>query len=236
MTDILTCCFFVTSPNSRFVFQILRLTREIQIVSIKSYIHRPGRDKTLICCEKNIMASILKDMWWVPDDAEVWTLAAQSSAEQPNGCINFLVQKNQKMVAHQREKCLPATNLLNTPEDLVFLHDVNQATILSCTRSRFNNHKIYTNMGQVLMSVNPFEKIPGLYGNNVIEEFKNPDSKNMAAHVYSIPSRAYANMCRTGGNQSILISGESGAGMTTFANFLSMSLSNSIILCANRQD
>jgi myosin heavy subunit len=158
------------------------------------------------------MTHKLNDLWWIPDDKEVWTLATQSSAELPNGCINFLVQKTQKMVAYQREKCLPASNALNTPEDLVFLHDVNQATILACTRSRFNEHKIYTNMGQVLMSVNPFEKIPGLYGKNVIDEFKNPDTKSFAAHVYSIPARAYTNMCMTGGNQSILISGESGAG------------------------
>ena len=43
-----------------------------------------------------------------------------------------------------------------------------QASILACTRSRFQQKKIYTGMGQVLMAVNPFELIPNIYGKEVI--------------------------------------------------------------------
>ncbi|KAJ1441480.1 hypothetical protein B484DRAFT_301414, partial [Ochromonadaceae sp. CCMP2298] len=52
-------------------------------------------------------------------------------------------------------------------EDLVFLQDVNQATILSCIRSRFHGQRIYTSVGAVLMSVNPFQPIP-IYGKEMI--------------------------------------------------------------------
>ncbi len=54
----------------------------------------------------------------------------------------------------------------------------------------------------------------------MIDEFRSTESKNFIAHVYSIPARAYSNMCRTGGSQSILISGESGAGNSTHIKLL----------------
>jgi myosin heavy subunit len=150
--------------------------------------------------------------WWIPDDAEVWTLATQSGAKLPNGCVNFQVHKDKSMVAYPAEKCIMVVGTTSAPEDLVFLHDVNQATILNCIRARFKEKKIYTSVGAVLMTVNPFERIPGIYGKDIILRYADPESKNTVAHVYEIPSRAYSNMCRTGENQSILISGESGAG------------------------
>lgn len=158
------------------------------------------------------MATAKGDLWWVPDPYEVWTLATQSSPLLPNGCVNFLVHRDQRLVTHQTEKCLRALKHRNAPDDLIFLHDVNEATILSCIRDRFNDHKIYTSVGLVLMSINPFETIPGLYGNNVIMDYIDPYKKDQAAHLYMVPSRAYIDMCKSGKNQSILISGESGAG------------------------
>lgn len=164
------------------------------------------------------MSGAASQLWWVPDEAAVWALATQSGAKQPNGCINFLLHKDKSMVAFQVEQCIKVVGSLGAPEDLVFLHDVNQASILNCIRERFLDKKIYTSVGAVLMTVNPFEHIPGIYGKAMIEKYRNPDEKKPLAHVYEIPSRAYDNMCRAGGNQSILISGESGAGKQTVCN------------------
>lgn len=153
-------------------------------------------------------------LWWVPDSEEVWALATQISAVLPNGCVNFQVQKSGKTVTLATDHCMPTagSNAVD-PEDLVLLHEVNQATILNCTRSRFHNKKIYTSMGEVLMSVNPFEVIPGLYGKDEVVKYRNPlMKKNLPSHVYSVPCQAYADMKLNGRNQSILISGESGAG------------------------
>jgi myosin heavy subunit len=159
------------------------------------------------------MANHTDPLWWIPDDADVWTLALQKSGTLPNGCINFTVKKNNKTVTLAADKCLPTVSNLDFPEDLVMLHEINQATILSCTRSRFEKHKIYTSIGDVLMSVNPFEVIRGLYGKEIVQRYRNPaDKKGLPAHVYSIPSQAYADMKLNERDQSILISGESGAG------------------------
>ena len=163
--------------------------------------------------DKNAFNS--KDLWWVPDDNEVWTLATQCSNELPNGLVNFLIERTQKVVALQKEKCLPApATQIAIPEDLVYIPEVNPASILYCIRSRFIERKIYTNIGMVLMSINPFELIPGLYGKNMIKKYENPMDRGLPAHVYIVASRSFYNMCQSGLNQSILISGESGAGKT----------------------
>jgi myosin heavy subunit len=151
-------------------------------------------------------------VWWVPDDQEVWTLADKVSEKLPNGCVNFMVYKTKRVVPHILEKCLPADLSQQAPEDLVFLSNVNAANILICVRTRFLEKKIYTNMGMVLLSINPFEVIPGLYGPTMIKKYEASSEGSLPAHVYSIPSRAYHNLCNSGKDQSILISGESGAG------------------------
>ncbi len=155
-------------------------------------------------------------IWWVPDDVEVWTLADKVSEELPNGCVNFMVHKSKRMIPLPLDKCLPADINQHAPEDLVFLPNVNPANILICARNRFLEKKIYTNIGMVLMSINPFEVIPGLYGKKMIKMYENALDTSLPAHVYCIPSRAYHNMCTTGKDQSLLISGESGAGKSKF--------------------
>jgi hypothetical protein len=102
-------------------------------------------------------------------------------------------------------------------EDLITLTEVSDAAILNSTRLRYTQRLIYTSIGTVLMSLNPFLRIEGLYGPHKILQYIDAREENQSAHVYMIPSRAYAAMRSLGRNQSILISGESGAGKTEAA-------------------
>ena len=156
-------------------------------------------------------------MWFVPDPEHVFALA-QSAGDQASGLTKFYTVISKKMVQLDKKTCVAAldyTEKDSKPDDLIKLRDVNQATILHCTRLRFSDRLIYTSMGTVLMSVNPFEMIPGLYGTDVIQRYINQVSN--PPHVYSVAFRAYQAMCSSKKNQSLLISGESGAGKTEAA-------------------
>lgn len=152
--------------------------------------------------------------WWVPDDLNVWVLAKQDGSELPNGCANFIVLKTNQRVLHPLSICLRTENhdpsqdlTANAPEDLVYLPDVNEGSILNSTRLRFAQKKIYTSCGSVLMSINPFGSIPNLYGKNVIRSYLLQREK-LPTHLYEIPSRAYQNMTINSKNQTIFFSGE----------------------------
>lgn len=117
----------------------------------------------------------------------------------------------------EKSKCREIADrsvIFETTDDLISLGEVNDSAILNSTRLRFSQKIIYTSIGSVLMAVNPFAKIEGLYSPFKIMEYENPREGEKSAHVYLIPSRAYDSMKTFGKNQSILISGESGAGKT----------------------
>ena len=79
---------------------------------------------------------------------------------------------------------------------------------------RFERDEIFTSIGDILVSVNPFKWIDPLYAGDVVNYFRNlRDGDEVPPHVFGIASLAFRGL-RTGRMQSILISGESGAGKT----------------------
>ena len=75
---------------------------------------------------------------------------------------------------------------------------------------RYYSDKIYTYVGPTLISVNPYKLLP-IYTKELISEYQNQSIDE--PHVFAVAEHAYQEM-RSGKNQTILISGESGAGKT----------------------
>ena len=102
-------------------------------------------------------------------------------------------------------------------EDVVLLESIDAALIAHCLRHRYKQDAIYTWVGadhSVLVSVNPFKRLP-IYGEKQLAEYSLPSpNKLQSPHTYAIANSAYRAMCSDKTSQSILISGESGAGKT----------------------
>lgn len=109
---------------------------------------------------------------------------------------------------------------------------INIPTIMNVLNQRYNEDKIYTYNGKVLVSINPFKTINKLYDSISNIDIEYP-------HIYSVAESAYKNLNNK--NQAILVSGESGSGKTEntkyILKYLSQnygsddSISNNIISC-----
>ncbi len=98
-----------------------------------------------------------------------------------------------------------------------------RASVLQCLKERFKRRVVYTSAGATLVAVNPFRHIPGLYGDEVIRRLHDAHAhaqQEAAAHVYGVAEEAWRRLQRDGpgtpGAQSVIVSGESGAGKVRY--------------------
>eukprot|EP01102_Stenamoeba_stenopodia_P002108 TRINITY_DN11872_c0_g1_i1.p1 TRINITY_DN11872_c0_g1~~TRINITY_DN11872_c0_g1_i1.p1 ORF type:complete len:1388 (+),score=341.30 TRINITY_DN11872_c0_g1_i1:151-4314(+) len=104
---------------------------------------------------------------------------------------------------------------LKVVDDMVAMGDLHEAAILHNVKQRYQKDTIYTYIGPVVISLNPFKAIPNLYNTQTIDQYRNPDSIPSAPpHIFAVASKALSNLVKGGRSQSILINGESGSGKT----------------------
>jgi len=112
---------------------------------------------------------------------------------------------------------LPQQNARVVEEDLVALDRLHEASVLWCLRERFFRGKPYTRTGDdIVVAVNPFRWLPHLYDVKTRSKY---DRRQEEAHAYAISSRAFQGVLKQR-DQSILVSGESGAGKTETVKIL----------------
>ncbi|XP_075381548.1 unconventional myosin-Ia isoform X2 [Mycteria americana] len=97
--------------------------------------------------------------------------------------------------------------------DLVLLDPLTEESLLHTLQERFRRSDIYTYIGNVVISVNPYQSLP-IYTPEKVQEYHNCNFFAVNPHIYAIADDAYRSLRDRDRDQCILITGESGAGKT----------------------
>ncbi|NWR38526.1 MYO1F protein, partial [Tachuris rubrigastra] len=104
-------------------------------------------------------------------------------------------------------------------DDMVLLSKINEEAIVENLKKRFMDDFIFTYIGPVLISVNPFKQMP-YFTDREIELYQGAAQYENPPHIYALTDNMYRNMLIDGENQCVIISGESGAGKTVAAKYI----------------
>ncbi|XP_015784428.1 myosin-IB [Tetranychus urticae] len=111
------------------------------------------------------------------------------------------------------ENSLGARDKVGVQDFVLLENHQDPEAFLDNLKKRFKENLIYTYIGQVLVSVNPYRSLD-LYSNNFIEQYRNVNFYELPPHIFAIADTAYRLMKDECRDQCILISGESGSGKT----------------------
>uniref|UniRef100_A0A673L0A4 Unconventional myosin-Ig-like n=1 Tax=Sinocyclocheilus rhinocerous TaxID=307959 RepID=A0A673L0A4_9TELE len=103
--------------------------------------------------------------------------------------------------------------------DFVLLDEVTMEQFMENLRLRFEKGRIYTFIGEVVVSVNPYRQLD-IYGKEVIEDYRGRELYENPPHLYAVADAAYKAMKRRAKDTCIVISGESGAGKTEASKYI----------------
>ncbi|CAA7059029.1 unnamed protein product [Microthlaspi erraticum] len=105
-------------------------------------------------------------------------------------------------------------------DDMTKLSYLHEPGVLNNLAMRYELNEIYTYTGNILIAVNPFQRLPHLYDTHMMEQYKGAGFGELSPHVFAIAEVAYRAMINEGKSNSILVSGESGAGKTETTKML----------------
>ncbi|RXN01564.1 Unconventional myosin-Id [Acipenser ruthenus] len=103
--------------------------------------------------------------------------------------------------------------------DFVLLDEVNMEQFLDNLKLRFEKDRIYTYIGEVVVSMNPYKQMD-IFGKEVIESYQGRELYERPPHLYAVADAAYKAMKRRAKDTCIVISGESGAGKTEASKYI----------------
>lgn len=103
-------------------------------------------------------------------------------------------------------------------DNLADMEDLDEPTLLAELKTRYHADVIYTYVGEILVTVNPFRFIDGMYDHQkMIENTRIANKSDKPPHIFAVSDLAFQQMMGERKNQVCVISGESGAGKTEAA-------------------
>ncbi|XP_046579111.1 LOW QUALITY PROTEIN: myosin heavy chain, striated muscle-like [Haliotis rubra] len=153
-----------------------------------------------------------KKSCWAPD-AEQGFRAAELKSTKGEEVTLLILETNETKTFKKDE-----VQSMNPPkfekiEDIANMTYLNEAAVLYNLRSRYTSGLIYTYSGLFCIAINPYRRLP-IYTPSIVAKYRGKRKTEMPPHLFSISDNAYQFMVQDRENQSMLITGESGAGKT----------------------
>uniref|UniRef100_A0A9J8DCQ2 Myosin VAb n=1 Tax=Cyprinus carpio carpio TaxID=630221 RepID=A0A9J8DCQ2_CYPCA len=162
---------------------------------------------------------------WIPDTTEVWRSAELTKDYKPGDPVLHLQLEDETGFEYKLDPKSGVLPPLRNPDilvgenDLTALSYLHEPAVLHNLRVRFTDSKlIYTYCGIILVAINPYESL-SIYGSDIISAYSGQNMGDMDPHIFAVSEEAYKQMARDEKNQSIIVSGESGAGKTVSAKY-----------------
>ncbi|XP_072416259.1 myosin-11 isoform X1 [Chiloscyllium punctatum] len=153
-----------------------------------------------------------KKLVWVPSERTGFE-AASIKDEKGDEVIVELVENGKKVTVNKDDIQKMNPPKFSKVEDMAELTCLNEASVLHNLRERYYSGLIYTYSGLFCVVVNPYKMLP-IYTEKIVEMYKGKKRHEMPPHIYAIADTAYRSMLQDREDQSILCTGESGAGKT----------------------
>ncbi|XP_077411907.1 myosin-14-like isoform X2 [Vanacampus margaritifer] len=152
-----------------------------------------------------------KKMVWVPSEKEGFEAASVKEEKGEEVLVELSNGRKATVNKEDIQKMNPPK--FSKVEDMAALTFLNEASVLQNLRERYFSSLIYTYSGLFCVVVNPYKMLP-IYSEKIIDMYKGKKRHEVPPHIYSITDNAYRNMMQDREDQSILCTGESGAGKT----------------------
>uniref|UniRef100_A0A667XD25 Unconventional myosin-VI n=1 Tax=Myripristis murdjan TaxID=586833 RepID=A0A667XD25_9TELE len=157
---------------------------------------------------------------WAPHPTDGFQLGMIVDIGAETLTIEPLNQKGKTFLAPMSQVFPAEDDVSKHVEDNCSLMYLNEATLLNNVRVRYNKDHIYTYVANILIAVNPYCDIPKLYAPETLKSYRGKSLGTLPPHVYAIADKAYRDMKVLKMSQSIIVSGESGAGKTENTKFV----------------
>ncbi|CAG7892000.1 unnamed protein product [Brassica rapa] len=185
--------------------------------------HPTGKDRIFIAGRRVAMVApvniIVGSHVWIEDPGLAWI---DGEVVKINGEEVHAQTTNGKTVVAKIANVFPKDMeaLPGGVDDMTKLSYLHEPGVLNNLAMRYELNEIYTYTGNILIAVNPFQRLPHLYDTHMMEQYKGAGFGELSPHVFAIAEVAYRAMINEGKSNSILVSGESGAGKTETTKML----------------
>uniref|UniRef100_A0A7N8Y0I0 Myosin, heavy chain 10, non-muscle n=1 Tax=Mastacembelus armatus TaxID=205130 RepID=A0A7N8Y0I0_9TELE len=153
-----------------------------------------------------------KRLVWIPSERHGFEVASIRE-ERGDEVVVELAENGKKAVVNKDDIQKMNPPKFSKVEDMAELTCLNEASVLHNLKDRYYSGLIYTYSGLFCVVINPYKNLP-IYSENIIEMYRGKKRHEMPPHIYAISESAYRCMLQDREDQSILCTGESGAGKT----------------------